>query len=176
MSRQDDLFHDVRLTGQEASRLLDALENDSEEESLINPRSSDSVPPDLQSTETTKPDHLSGCWVFLMVLGLMVGGGLLIAFLVEGLNNSTLINNNELGFRDSCGSKASATGRWWPVLGTVDATLLSSVRDSYCGDAYINEDGALQVASFATEDEARAFAEKLSRATGSGFRVGQGQN
>ena len=171
MSRQDDLFNDVRLTGQEASRLLDALENDSEEESLINPSSSGSAPSDLQIPEPSKPTHSSGC-LFVMFLGLMVGGGLLIPLIVEELNGSTSSNNAELGFRDSCGSEFSTSGRWWPVLGTVDGTLLSTIKDSYCGDAYINEGGALQVASFATEDEARVFADQLSRATGSDFRVG----
>ena len=175
MSRQDDLFNDVRSTGQEASRLLDALENDSEEECLINSRLSGSVPSDLQVPEASKPAHSSGC-LFVMFFGLLVGGGLLIPLIVEELNSSTSIDNAELGFRDSCGSQFSTSGRWWPVLGTVDGTLLSTIKDSYCGDAYINESGALQVASFASKDDARAFADQLSRATGSGFRVGQGHS
>ena len=43
----------------------------------------------------------------------------------------------------------------------------------YCGDAYINEQGALQIASFSTENAARDFAAQISRATGANFRVGQ---
>lgn len=179
MSRQDDLFTDVRLTGQEASRLLDALEQDAVDDSVFNSKPYDSGPPDsvssgLQTAENSRPEGSSGCGLVLFCLGLMVGSGLLLALVVNGLNGSLSPDNAELGYQASCGSRSSPSGRWWPVLGTADRSLLSTVRDSYCGDAYINEDGVLQVASFATEDEARAFAEQLSRATGSGFRVGQG--
>ena len=179
MSRQDDLLTDVRLTGQEASRLLNLLEQDVAGDSVPKPSlsdsvSSDSVPSGLQTPETGKAESSSGCWLVLLFLGLMVGCGLVIAALVDGINGSTSTENAELGFQTSCGSRFSDSGRWWPVLGVADRSLLSTVRDSYCGDAYINEDGALQVASFATEDDAGAFAEQLSRATGSRFRVGQG--
>ena len=183
MSRQDDLLTDVRLTGQEASRLLHLLEQDVTDDSVPKPSlsdsvssdsvSTDSVPSGLQTPETGKAESSSGCWLVLLFLGLMVGCGVVIAALVDGINGSTSTENAELGFQTSCGSRFSDSGRWWPVLGVADRSLLSTVRDSYCGDAYINEDGALQVASFATEDDAGAFAEQLSRATGSSFRVGQ---
>jgi hypothetical protein len=61
----------------------------------------------------------------------------------------------------------------WPVLTEYDLVLLQVVRRSYCGDAYKNSNGALQVASFISEQKAQNFAQLLSVATGKPFRVGQ---
>lgn len=69
----------------------------------------------------------------------------------------------------TCGSNRGQT--WWPVLGP--AVSLNQVRKNYCKDAYVNVEGSLQVASFNSEELARALAERLSVATGVSFRVGQ---
>ena len=50
----------------------------------------------------------------------------------------------------------------WPVLTEYDLVLLQVVRRSYCGDAYMNSNGALQVASFISEQKAQNFAHLLS--------------
>jgi len=179
MSWQDDSFTDVRLTGQEASRLLSALEQDSVDDSIKNatksaPGSSNSASSGLQTPAISKPEGSSCSGLVFFCLVLMVGLGLFIVHVLNDLNGSLSSDNAELGFQASCGSKSSSTGRWWPVLGIANRSLLLTVKDSYCGDAYINEDGVMQVASFATKAEARVFAEQLSRATRSRFRVGQG--
>ena len=61
----------------------------------------------------------------------------------------------------------------WPVLAEYDLVLLQVVRRSYCRDAYMNSNGALQVASFISEQKAQNFAHLLSVATGKPFRVGE---
>lgn len=57
------------------------------------------------------------------------------------------------------------------MLGPGEA--VDAVRSRYCGDAYRTPDGAAQVASFSSMEEAAAFAERLSREGGFAFRVGQ---
>jgi hypothetical protein len=51
--------------------------------------------------------------------------------------------------------------------------LLQEVRRSYCGDAYKNTRGDLQVASFTSLQKAQNFAQLLSEAIGRSFRAGQ---
>ena len=65
--------------------------------------------------------------------------------------------------------------RWWPVLGLSSRQLLQTIRNRYCGDAYINEEGSLHVASFDSRNGAESFRLRLEAATGSSFRVGQGR-
>ena len=79
-----------------------------------------------------------------------------------------------LGYSATCGSPSGAGKRWWPVLGSANRQLLQTIRKRYCGDAYINEEGALQVASFDSWNGAEAFRLQLEAATGSSFRVGRG--
>ena len=80
----------------------------------------------------------------------------------------------DLMFRRSCGSTSSTSGQWWPVLADPDRSLLAAVRNRYCGDAYINANGMPQVASFNNPQQAEQLAERLSAATGSTFRRGEG--
>lgn len=71
----------------------------------------------------------------------------------------------------SCGSSVGSGNTWWPVLGPPNQ--LDVIKQSHCRDAYINVEGSLQVASFSTEAEARAFSERLTNSIGVNFRVGQ---
>ena len=77
-----------------------------------------------------------------------------------------------LGFHGSCGSSFKSRQRWWPVLGPPSPSLLSTIRSKYCGDAYINENNVLQIASFNTWDDAYDFKNRLEAATVSTFRIG----
>ena len=79
-----------------------------------------------------------------------------------------------LSYQASCGSQSNENSPfWWPVLAEYDPALLQVVRRSYCGDAYKNTRGDLQVASFTSLQKAQNFAQLLSEATGRSFRVGQ---
>ncbi|WP_216919688.1 hypothetical protein [Synechococcus sp. CCAP 1479/9] len=71
----------------------------------------------------------------------------------------------------SCGSPPVAGLSWWPVLGPPET--LSLVRNRFCGDAFITAEGAVQVASFSSVEEATNFAQELSAISGYAFRVGQ---
>ena len=169
-----DLFGDVRQTREEASRWLDALERDASADDApakdIRSEPVASVPPSPPSKGSS---NAAGCLSALVFFGLLLGFGVLIASNLESNGLSTSNDTVELTFRPSCGSSSSASGQWWPVLGPANARLVSTIKTDYCGDAYINEQGALQIASFSTENAADDFAAQISRATGASFRVGQ---
>lgn len=76
-----------------------------------------------------------------------------------------------LPWQASCGSPPVSGSSWWPVLGPREAVEV--VRSSYCGDAYLTMAGVAQVASFSTFEDASAFAQRLSSASGYSFRVGE---
>ena len=168
-----DLFGDVRQTGEEASRWLDALERDASADVPAKEIRSEPVVSVSSSPLSKGSSNAAGCWGALVFFGLMLGFGVLIASVLESNGLSTSNDTVELTFRPSCGSSSSASGQWWPVLGPANARLVSTIKTDYCGDAYINEQGALQIASFSTENAADDFAAQISRATGASFRVGQ---
>ena len=168
-----DLFGDVRQTGEEASRWLDALERDASADVPAKEIRSEPVVSVSSSPLSKGSSNAAGCWGALVFFGLMLGFGVLIASVLESNGLSTSNDTVELTFRPSCGSSSSASGQWWPVLGPANARLVSTIKTDYCGDAYINEQGALQIASFSTENAANDFAAQISRATGTSFRVGQ---
>jgi len=76
-----------------------------------------------------------------------------------------------LSWQSSCGSAPVSGSRWWPVLGPADA--VETIRSRYCGDAYVTAYGFAQVASFSSVEEATAFAQRLSDASGYSLRVGE---
>ena len=168
-----DLFGDVRQTGEEASRWLDALERDASADVPAKDIRSEPVASVPSAPPSKGSSNAAGCWGALVFFGLMLGFGVLIASVLESNGLSTSNDTVELTFRPSCGSSSSASGQWWPVLGPANARLVSTIKTDYCGDAYINEQGALQIASFSTENAANDFAAQISRATGASFRVGQ---
>ena len=171
-----DLFGDVRQTGEEASRWLDALERDASADVPAKEIRSEPVVSVSSSPPSKGSSNPAGCWGALVFFGLMLGFGVLIASVLESNGLSTSNDTVELTFRPSCGSSSSASGQWWPVLGPANARLVSTIKTDYCGDAYINEQGALQIASFSTENAANDFAAQISRATGASFRVGQSRS
>lgn len=50
---------------------------------------------------------------------------------------------------------------------------METIRSRYCGDAYVTVYGFMEVASFTSFEEATNFAQRLSRASGYSFRVGE---
>lgn len=102
----------------------------------------------------------------------LAGLAALVALVLGGI---TVMNRGPaqraLVWQASCGSAPVAGSSWWPVLGPGQA--VDAIRSRYCGDAYLTKEGAAQVASFSSSEEATAFAERLSRESGYAFRVGQ---
>ena len=168
-----DVFGDVRQTGEEASRWLDALERDASAAVPAKEIQAEPVASVPSSPPSTERSNAAGCLGALFFFGLLLGFGVLIVSVLDSNGAFTSNVTDELEFRPSCGSRSSASGQWWPVLGPANARLVSTIKTDYCGDAYINEQGALQIASFSTENAAKDFAAQINRATGANFRVGQ---
>jgi hypothetical protein len=123
----------------------------------------------VYQTEHTQPPPLAA---------LLAGTGLLVAVAALALvisqrhgTGSRALGGEALVWKASCGSPPVSGSSWWPVLGPEQA--VETVRSRYCGDAYLTADGATQVASFASREEAAAFSGQLSRESGYEFRVGQ---
>ena len=113
-------------------------------------------------------------WLLVVLSGL----GMFIAIATSTkrtTSNSSGSGGVALEFQASCGSapESATDGWWWPVLGPNDPGLLNKVKMKYCGDALINSEGSLQIASFTSSEEASQFAERLANATGGSFRVGE---
>ena len=174
MSNTDQPLKDIRSTGDEAQRWLDALESDQEH----SPTDAGPAEPISQSyTEwpTERAKNQANPAFVLLILAVLFSPLILLALYQSGGGRSSSVSStSSLGYSASCGSSSSLSGRWWPVLGGADGSLLNSVRSHYCGDAYINTEGVLQVASFGTWEEADAFRIRIEEATGRTFRVGQG--
>ena len=176
--------------GREADRLLDLIG----EVELVPKAPSQSTPtaavkaegpvgdakPLLQPTDSPAKTVLSKPKVWLVILPLL-GLGAAVGFAIRsGIGTASKHSvqdrapSQRLAYQVSCGSKANLNNPWlWTVLAEYDLVVLQVVRRSYCGDAYKNSNGALQVASFISEQKAQIFAQLLSEATGKPFRVGQ---
>jgi hypothetical protein len=144
---------EIERTGREAERLLEALES-----------------PPSRRRRSGRRRSAWLAWLLIAVPLALLGLPALREAVGRG---AAVLAPAPLRHRASCGSSDSADGVWWPVLGPADPSLLRRVRQDYCGDAYINGQGHLQVASFARRDEAERFARRLSAATGAPFRSGR---
>lgn len=103
----------------------------------------------------------------LLAVGLLAGIVAIVAVLVSKQTSTP----TPLSWQSSCGSAPVSGSRWWPVLGPAEA--VDTIRSRYCGDAYVTEYGYAQVASFSSFEEATAFVQRLSSASGHSFRVGE---
>lgn len=174
MIKPDQSLSDIRSTGEEAERWLEALESD------YLPSISDTEPVSNNDTTTQTLITRNEAHPALLILILVILLSPLILLAVylnvgSGSPSNSTTTTTTIPYAASCGSTASASGRWWPVLGGGDRSLLRTVRNRYCGDAFINATGALQVASFGSLEEAEAFKARIEEATGeSSFRVGKG--
>ena len=70
-----DVFGDVRQTGEEASRWLDALERDASEAVPAKEIRSEPVASVPSSPPSTEPSNAAGCLGALFFFGLMLGFG-----------------------------------------------------------------------------------------------------
>ena len=174
MTKHEQQLQDIRSTGEEAELWLEALESDQL------PSHKDTEPNEpishhyttTQSVTTRDQAHPA---LVLLILVILVGPLILLAvYQSVGGRSASTPPTSTLGYSASCGSTISASGRWWPVLGGGEGSLLTTVRSRYCGDAFINATGALQAASFGSWEEADAFKTRIEQATGESFRVGHG--
>ena len=174
MSESDQPLQDIRSTGEEAERLLEALESD------LPPPPTDARPADrvfhqpIGPVTSSEKDQVNPALILLILAILLSPLALLAVYQSSGGRSSPSLPA-PLGYSATCGSASSATGRWWPVLGAADSSLLSTVRSRFCADAYINAEGAMQVASFGSWEAAESFRLRLEEATGQPFRVGLGR-
>lgn len=81
----------------------------------------------------------------------------------------TVESSPSLPFQSACGSPNGSGSVWYRVLGPAGA--LNTVKNNFCGDAFVRSDGNLQVASFNSRSEAQNFAAALSSSSGYSFRV-----
>lgn len=102
---------------------------------------------------------------------LLAGAVVVLAVLIANRPPVQEARQDALPWQASCGSPPVSGSSWWPVLGPREA--LEVVRRSYCGDAFVTPAGVAQVASFSTFEQASAFAQRLTSASGYSFRVGQ---
>lgn len=134
------------------------------------------IEPDIQAAASSEHSKINPIIVSIFIVFL---GGPLLIILILALQNSNLprfqAQKDSLGFASTCGSSSSQTGRWWRVLGDGNQYLLDKVRSQFCADAFINNEGALQIASFASWQEAEDFRLRLESATNETFRVGEGR-
>lgn len=175
MNDTDQPLKDISSTGDEAQRWLDALESDQ----THSPTDAEPVVPITHSqaqTESFASKDQAHPALILVIIVVLISPLILLAAYQSGRGSSSSSPTPTLlGYNASCGSPDSSTGRWWPVLGAADPSLLSTVRSHFCGDAYINLEGALQVASFGSWEDAEAFRARIEQATGQTFRVGLGR-
>ncbi len=166
-------MQDIRSTGEAAERWLEALESDqlpSPNNAEHEVRVSDSY---VRQGTISAQDQAHPALILLILATLITPLILLAVYQGSGRRSSSSASNTSLSYTASCGSITSSSGRWWPVLGGADSSLLATVRGRYCGDAYINAQGSLQVASFGTWQEADAFREQIEQASGESFWVGR---
>ena len=168
----------LRSTGAEADRLLKSLETEplqvQQKPVQRQPvQSHPAVPAQHASSSPSAQEQANPVMVLLIVA--IVLTPFLFAWVTQTSSQSPRSANPPLRYSASCGSPSGAGKRWWPVLGRANRQLLKTIRNRYCADAYINEEGALQVASFDSWNGAESFRLRLEAATGSSFRVGQGR-
>jgi len=181
---------DIETFKVEAERLLASLENTGPTSQSSFKRSQKD--PALKSPEanlsfdagefiaesSVKPSSNNpGILPLLLVACIAAGTGFMIR-LTYTKPSLTSVSEKEpierLQFQETCGSNTdSSIHEWWPVLGPADSHVLEVVRKSYCGDAYINSNGYVQVASFHSPEEAARLSRLLSRLTGFAFRMGE---
>ena len=177
MGNQTSDFDDILRTGDEAQRLLRDLEAGFESGS--NASSPPQATPYISKPVSDRPyanespgQQPANPVTFLVVFALIV---IPIIAVVSNSNKPVTVDDSvpTLRFRATCGSKHSVTGSWWPVLGPRSRSVLSRVRRDYCGDAYINAEGNVQVASFGSQQAADEFSKRLTASMQVPFRVGK---
>lgn len=179
MSDVNQPLKDIRSTGDEAQRWLELLDSESTPQAK-EPQAAQAEPDSETSQKSTSENDQTHPALVLLILAILFSPLILLAVNQSGRGgrSSSLLDTlpssrAALVYRSSCGSTTSASGYWWPVLGGTDHSLLLTVRNHYCGDAFVNAEGFLQVASFGSWKEADNFRSRIEQATGKSFRVGK---
>jgi serine/threonine-protein kinase len=109
-----------------------------------------------------------GCGCFGIIIALVL---LMVSVYFLGQDSNTKTNNSSvtLEWLPACGSSARSGSVWYSVMGNRQA--LKTVKEKYCGDAFITSRGNLQAASFTSKAEAEQFASLLTKVTGYKFWV-----
>lgn len=168
-------MHDIRTTREEAERWLEVLESN-RTRTKVPPAQVEPVSKSITSQEVCSEKEQANPALLSLILIILFTPFILLAVYLSGFGRSPLpASPVPLGYAESCGSISSSTGRWWPVLGPADRSFLTTIRNRFCADAYISSEGALQVASFGSREEAERFRMRIEQATGQSFRVGNGR-
>ena len=178
MTVQGDNKKQLLSTAEEAERFLKALE--AEGDQVMAPQQPKPPVPrvgvDAISVDTEVAAASSGSdkahpalVVFLVTILL---SPLALFFLWQNIAQSPSETLPVLRYASSCGSAPGVGKKWWPVLGLPDRSLLRTIRNQYCGDAYITAEGSLQVASFDSWQGANQFRQQLQKVTKASFRIG----
>ena len=184
MTAQGDGLDQLRFTAEEADRFLQALDTEQERvtaspavDSSVTSAQADvashGVDDGLEQTTTSSGRQAEHPGFVALVIAILLSPLALLMLLQIGEQRSAE-SLPALRYASSCGSSPGPGKRWWPVLGPPSRSLLRTIRDQYCGDAYFTDEGSLQVASFDSWQGADRFRQQLQKATGTSFRVGEG--
>lgn len=182
MTSNVDGFDQLRSTAEEADRFLQSFDEDSSQieafSSTTSPVKSD--PPEDISSDGDRSlqakasgNHSAHPALVLLIIAILLSPVLML-LVWQNSEQSAVETLPALRYASSCGSPPGGGKRWWPVLGPADRNLLRTIRNQYCGDAFITVDGALQAASFDSWQGAERFRQQLQQSTGAAFRVGEG--
>jgi hypothetical protein len=182
VTSQRDGFDQLRSTAEEAERFLQSLDQETDpgvrspvsDSSVISELADDvgfddgdqSLSPSVSGNDSAHPA------LVLLIIAMMLSPLVLLVVWRNG-EQTSVESLPGLRYASSCGSPPGVGKRWWPVLGPPDRNLLRTIRDRYCGDAYITAAGSLQVASFDSLEGAERFRRHLDHVLGGRFRVGQ---
>ena len=187
MTAQGDGLDQLRFTAEEADRFLEALETEQERvtaspavDSAVTSAQADvashGVDDGLEQTTTSSGREAPHPGFVALVIAIVLSPLALLMLLQIGEHRSAE-SLPALRYASSCGSSPGPGKRWWPVLGPPSRSLLRTIRDQYCGDAYFTDEGSLQVASFDSWQGADRFRQQLDHALGerfsARFRVGE---
>jgi hypothetical protein len=170
MTSKDDPKNQLRSTmelAEEAERFLQSL--DAEPDPDMPPQQ----PPPLAPRVGGDAIGSNAAHPALLVLIIVILLSPLALFVLwQNIGQSPSNSLPALSYFSSCGSAPGVGKWWWPVLGPADRSLLRTIRNQYCGDAYITPEGSLQIASFDSWQGANRFRQQLQKATKASFRVG----
>lgn len=182
MTSKGDRFAQLRSTAEEAERFLESLDEgitanvtSSVSDSLVISETVGDVRVDAvdRSLRSTASGNESAHPALVLLIIAILLSPLVLLMVWQNSEPSSEQSWPVLRYASSCGSPPGAGKRWWPVLGPPDRDLLRTIRNRYCGDAYITADGSLQVASFDSMEGAERFRRQLNHVFGGRFRVGQ---
>lgn len=183
MTSKLDGVDQLRSTAEEAERFLQSLDEEADssvrspasESSVISEGADDvgfddgdqSLSPSASGKDSAHPA------LVLLIIAILLSPLVLLVVWRSG-EQTSVESLPALRYASSCGSPSGVGKRWWPVLGPPDRNLLRTIRNRYCGDAYITAEGSLQVASFDSFEGAERFRRQLQKLTGAAYRVGEG--